>query len=134
MITNIKTLSYLLAITGGLMLINIVLGATQGTMAKEFDFKKFLFGILKALVNALCILGTCCLADIFAQVLNMIEGITISAQVVSVIEILSVVVAWDIDLFKEVFEKIKSLKEMKYISYDDVKEPLTINEKGEVVM
>lgn len=120
MIQNVKVLSYLLLIVGGLMLVNIVLGTINGTMEDKFDWKKFLFGFLKAFINALCILAVCVLCDLFAQVLNMIEGIAISAEVITSLEIIAVAVAWCIDLFKEVLEKIKALKELKYISYDDV--------------
>lgn len=127
MIKNIETISMLLAISGGLMIINIILGTLNGTMTERFDFKKFFFGIIKALVNALCIVGTCCLCDIFAQVINTIDGITISTQVISTLEIIAVVVAWCLDLFKDVFEKIKALKDMKYVSYDNVK-PLGVGQ------
>lgn len=120
-IENIKTIIMLLAITGGLMIINIVLGSVNGAMKEKFDWKKFLFGVLKAIVNAICIVGTCCLCDIFAQVINTIDGIAISTEIVSTLEIIAVVVAWCLDLFKDVFEKIKSLKDMKYVAYDDVK-------------
>ena len=119
-IQNIKTITMLLAICGGLMVINIILGTINGAMTDNFDWKKFLFGILKAIVNAVCIVGTCCLCDVFAQVINTIDGISISTEVISTLQIICVVVAWCLDLFKDVFEKIKSLKTMKYVSYEDV--------------
>lgn len=115
-----KTLLLLLAIVGGLEIINIVLGTILGTCTIKFDFKKFLFGILKAIVIAICIVGTCYLCELFAFTLNSIEGIEIKTEIVNAIEIVCVVVAWCVDLFKEVLEKIKSLKDLKYISYDDV--------------
>ena len=119
-IQNAKLVGYLLAIVGGLQIINIILGSVNGMMNEEFDYKKLLMGILKAIVNALCIVATCVLADLFAEVLNTIEGLQISVELVSAIEIVSVVVVWAIDLFKDILDKIKKLKELKYITYDDV--------------
>lgn len=120
-IENIKTLVYLLVIVGGLSIINIVLGTINGAMEQKFDWKKFLFGILKAIVNALCVVATCVFADMFAQILNTIEGITIGVEIVSALEIIAVVITWCIDLFKDVLEKIKALKTLKYVAYEDVR-------------
>lgn len=117
---NIQTLIYLLVIVGGLEITNIVLGTLMGTMETSFNLKKFLFGILKAIVIALCIVATCVLAEMFAFVLNQIEGITITAQIVSALEIIMVIVAWCLDLFKDILEKIKGIKTLKFISYADV--------------
>lgn len=120
MIKNIELVSMLLGIVAGLQVINIVLGSLDAMLEKNFNWKKFFYGIFKALVNALCIVGTCALADLFAEILNMIEGITISVEIVSSIEIISVVVIWCVDLFKDILEKIKKTKELKYVSYDDI--------------
>ena len=119
-INNIKLVGYLLAIVGGLQIINIILGSVNGMMEETFEWKKFFIGILKAIVNAICIVATCVLCDLFAQVLNMIEGLSIGVDLVSTIEIIAVVVVWAIDLFKDIFEKIKKLRTLKYISYEDV--------------
>lgn len=119
-LNNIKLVGYLLAIVGGLQIINIILGSVNGMMEETFEWKKFFIGILKAIVNAICIVATCVLCDLFAQVLNMIEGLSIGVDLVSTIEIIAVVVVWAIDLFKDIFEKIKKLRTLKYISYEDV--------------
>lgn len=119
-IKNLQLVSYLLAIVGGLQIINITLGSVNGMMEETFEWKKFFVGVLKAIVNAICIVGTCVLCDLFAQVLNMIEGLTIGVDLVSTLEIIAVVVVWAIDLFKDILDKIKKLKTLKYVSYDDV--------------
>ena len=120
-IKNIELVSYLLAIVGGLQIVNITLGSVNGMVEETFNWKKFFIGVLKAIVNALCIVATCVLCDLFAQVLNMIDGLSIGVELVSTLEIIAVVVVWAIDLFKDILDKIKKLKTLKYVAYEDVK-------------
>lgn len=103
-----------------LMLINIVLGTIYGTKENGFDFKKNIFGWLKMLVTSIVIIAFGFVVDYFVMALNHLPNVTISTEVITIGEVLVVIVVWCIDLSKEIIEKIKSLKELKYVSYDDV--------------
>lgn len=113
--------SYMLAIVFGLNLIIIVLGTITGTVKDGFDWRKFLFGILKALIAALCVVALVILCDIFAQLLNLLPYIKIEAEFITAAQVIAVVVAWCVDLFMDAFTKVKGLKELKYIKYDQIR-------------
>lgn len=102
-----------------LYLFNIVLGAIIGTKTDKFDFKKFMFGVVKALIVMVIIVGVCFALNIFVLTINEIEGLSISSSIITVIELLGVLVSVAADLSAEVLEKIKSFRELKYTSYDD---------------
>ena len=103
-----------------LMILNIVLGTLHGTKEEGFDIKKFFFGWLKMLAIAVAIIVFGFIVDYFVVALNHLPNIQIATEVVSLGEIVAVVIVWGIDLSKEIIDKIKSLKELKYVSYDDL--------------
>lgn len=109
-----------LAVALGLFGTNIFFGTIMGTKEDGFDLKKFLFGIVKALGSCLGIFVFCYLLNVFYIGMNMTDLITIKVEVISTIQVIGVLYVWVIDLAKEVFDKIKSFRTLKYISYDDV--------------
>ena len=104
-----------------LMLLNILLGTIYGTKEEKFDFKKHLFGWLKMLATGIVIIAFGFVVDYFVIALNHLPQIAISTELITIGEILAVIVVWCVDLTKEIIEKVKSLKELKYITYDNVK-------------
>lgn len=116
---NLEAVVLLIVVTGILYLINIILGTILGTFDIGFNLKKFLFGFLKGLIASLCIFVFCYALNLLALTLKLVD-IVISVDVLTVLEVITVLAVWDIDLSKEIFEKIKSLKELKYVKYEDV--------------
>ena len=101
-------------------LFNILLGTIYGTKQDGFDLKKFLFGFLKAISILLIIFGICYILNVFTLTINRLEDISINIEMVSTLELLAIMIAQGIDITKEVFEKIKSFRDLKYISYEDI--------------
>lgn len=116
---NLEAVFLLIVVTALLYLINIVLGTILGTFNIGFNLKKFLFGFLKGLIASLCIFAFCYALNLLALTLKLVD-IVVSVDVLTVLEVIVVLSTWAIDLSKEIFEKVKSLKELKYIKYEDV--------------
>ena len=117
---NLETIVLMLIVVGSLNAINIVLGTIIGTFTDKFDAKKFFFGILKAIVIGLCIFAFCYTLNLFALTLQLTKDITISTDFISTVEVFTILIVWAIDIGKDVIAKIKSMKELKYVKYEDV--------------
>lgn len=102
-----------------LYIANIILGAIIGTNKSKFDIKKFLFGVLKAVTVLLIIVGVCYTVNVFVLTINKIEGLSIGSSIITTIELLGIMVSVGTDLAMEVFDKLKSFMELKYVSYED---------------
>lgn len=102
-----------------LRIINIVLGSIDAMFKKEFDWGKFMSGIEKMVIVAITILMTILALNLFAYGLTLID-VVLPKDMVSAFEVVLIVVTWCIDLAKEVTEKIKAMKELKYVKYDDI--------------
>lgn len=116
---NLEAVFLLIVTTGILTLINIVLGTILGTREVGFSGGKFLHGFVKGLIVSLCIFAFCYTLNLLSLTLGLVD-INISIEVITVLEVVMVMAVWDIDLAKEIFEKVKSLKTLKYFSYEDV--------------
>lgn len=108
-----------LIVAGGMYVVNIILGSVEGIFKKEFDWKKFFYGIGKALVSCLCILAFCLLLNLANYGLSLIK-VSIPDEIITVGEILVIIWAWIKDLALDITEKIKNLKTLKYVKYDEV--------------
>ena len=104
-----------------LYVINIVLGTIIGSQKDQFDLKKFIFGIAKMIGISICVIGFCYVINLFALASEMTLEIKVDAKAISVIDVIGIVYIWAYDMIIEVFEKIKSFKGLKYLSYDDIK-------------
>lgn len=102
-----------------LRIINIVLGSIDAMFKKEFDWGKFMSGIEKMVIVAVTILMTILALNLFAYGLTLID-VVLPKDMVSAFEVVLIVVTWCIDLAKEVTEKIKAMKDLKYVKYDDI--------------
>jgi len=117
---NLETVVLMLIVVGSLSAINIVLGTIIGTFKDKFDAKKFFFGILKAFVIGLCIFAFCYTLNLFALTLQLTKDISISGDFISTVEVFVVLVTFALDYARDVIDKIKSLKELKYVKFEDV--------------
>ncbi len=126
---NLETVVLMLIVVGSLSGINIVLGTIIGSFTEGFDAKKFFFGILKAFIIGLCIFVFCYTLNLFALTLQLTKDISISSDFITTVEVFTVLIAWALDLAKDILEKIKDMKTLKYVKYEDVQINVT-NEKG----
>ena len=117
---NLETIVLMLIVVGSLNVVNIVLGTIVGTFTDKFDVKKFFFGILKAFIVGLCIVVFCYTLNLFALTLQLTKDITISADFISTVEVFTILIVWALDLCKDIIDKIKSMKQLKYVKYEDV--------------
>lgn len=102
-----------------LRIANIVLGSIDAMFKKDFDWGKFFSGIEKMIVVAITILMVITTLNLFAYGLTLID-VVLPKDMVSAFEVVLIIVTWCIDLAKEVTEKIKSLKDLKYVRYEDI--------------
>lgn len=126
---NLETVVLMLIVVGSLSGINIVLGTIIGSFTEGFDLKKFFFGILKAIIIGLCIFVFCYTLNLFALTLQLTKDISISSDFITTVEVFTILIAWALDLAKDILEKIKGMKTLKYVKYEDVQINAN-NEKG----
>lgn len=127
---NLEAVVLLIVVTGILYLLNILFGTILGTNEVGFNLKKFFFGFLKGLYACIGIFAFCYVLNLFSLTLALVD-INISVEVITVLEVVSVMVTWDINLATEIYEKIKSLINLKYVTYDDITvNDYSVDERG----
>lgn len=126
---NLETIILMLIVVSSLYAINILFGTIVGSFTEKFNLKKFLFGILKCLIADAGIFLFCYTLNLFALTLQLTKDISISVDFITTIEVITILVVWAIDLSKDIIEKIKCMKELKYVSYDVVSSNQTYIEK-----
>lgn len=104
-----------------LYILNISMGTLLGSIKEGFDLKKLFFGVLKGLGILVVIFGTCYTLNLFMIVLNLIDGLEINVDIVTPIQILAILVTQGVDLSKDIYEKISSIRELKYIKAEDIR-------------
>lgn len=117
---NLETVVLMLIVVASLYVTNILFGTILGTFTEEFIPKKFFFGILKGMVGCTGVLCYCYSLNLFALTLQTTKDISISNDLVNTLMVIGVLVAWAWDLAIDIYNKLKSFKTLKYISYDDV--------------
>ena len=117
---NLETIVLMLIVVSSLYAINILFGTIIGTYTEKFDAKKFLFGVLKMVLADIGIFAFCYTLNLFSLTLQLTKDITISADFITTLEVFTILVVWAVDTAKDIVEKIKSLKELKYVKYEDV--------------
>lgn len=115
-----------LTVAGGMYIVNIILGSLNALFTKEFDWKKHFYGVAKAIVACFAILMFCILLNLFAYGLSLIQ-IVLPDNVITVLQTIGIIVGWCYDLALDIFAKIKGLKTLKYISYDDIQIQENVN-------
>lgn len=119
LIDKMEVVIVFLMVSGGMYIVNIVLGSLNAIFSNDFDWKKHLYGVAKAFVACLSILFYCVLLNLFNFGLSLVD-IKVGDQVVTLLQTLGVIVGWCYDLALDIYDKIKGLKTLKYISYDDI--------------
>ena len=117
---NLETVVLMLIVVGSLSGINIILGTIIGSFTEGFDLKKFFFGILKAFIIGLCIFVFCYTLNLFALTLQLTKDVTISSDFITTVEVFVVLFAWATDLCRDILDKLKSMKTLKYVKYEDI--------------
>lgn len=100
---------------------NIYLGTMQGKKKEGFSWGKFLFGIEKAFGICAVTMALCFAFNLLCIGLTMAEFLDIGTPVIAGTEIVAVASVYGLDLAREVLEKMKASRELKYLSYDDIK-------------
>lgn len=117
---NLETIILMLIVVSSLYAINILFGTIIGTYTEKFDAKKFLFGVLKMVLADIGIFMFCYTLNLFSLTLQLTKDITISESFVTTLEVFGVLLTWAVDTSKDIIDKVKSLKTLKYVSYDAV--------------
>lgn len=117
--SNLEAPIVFLIVAIALRIANIILGSIDAMFKNEFDWKKFLSGIWKMLIVSITILIVIIILNLFAYGLTLIE-VVIPKDTVSALTVILIIVTWCVDLAMEVADKIKAMKELKYVSYDDI--------------
>ena len=112
-----------------LRICNIILGSIDAMFKKDWDWGKFFSGIEKMVVVAITILMVIMTLNLFAYGLTLIN-VTLPKDMVSAFQVVLIIVTWCVDLAIEVAEKIKSLKDLKYVKYEDFTQQNPLDEKG----
>lgn len=118
--SNLTIVASMVIVVIGLYALNIFFGTIIGTKEDGFNFKKFLFGIVKAFGCGVGIFAFCYMLNLFGLTMNLTDLVTVNQAVITTIEVIGVLYIWAMDLSKEVLDKIKSWRDLKYISYDDM--------------
>lgn len=105
---DVITMAMLLGCLGGLEVLNIVFGAVMAGISQGWSWKKFLIGIVKALLVALAMLVFCVILDVLPMILVRVD-IIIPEDFVTLAQVLSVVVVAISKYAKDVLEKIKTI-------------------------
>lgn len=100
--------------------INSILGLAIAMFKAQTDWKRFLLSQAKNIVVLACIFASCYALNVFVLTMNLIDGMSIQTEYVTALEIVAIVITWCIDLAKDIVEKLKGFKELKYVKYEDV--------------
>ncbi len=126
---KIEIVTVFLIVAGGMYIVNIVLGSLDAIFNKEFDWRKHFYGVAKAVVACFSILAFCVLLNLFCYGLSMIS-VTLPDSLITVVEVIAIIVGWCYDLAVDIVNKIKGLKTLKYIKYEDIQIQQNPEESG----
>lgn len=105
---DVITMAMLLGCLGGLEMLNIILGAVMAGVSQDWSWKKFLVGIIKAVLVAVSMLVFCVILDVLPVILARVD-IIIPEDFITLAQVLSVVVVALSKYTKDVLEKIQSI-------------------------
>lgn len=87
---DVLTMAMLLGCLGGLEVLNIVLGAVMAGLSQDWSWKKFLNGVINAILVALCLLVFCVILDVLPMILGRV-GIVVPEDLITMAQVLAVV-------------------------------------------
>lgn len=129
---NLETVVLMLIVVSFLYVTNILFGTLLGTFTEKFIPKKFFFGIIKGIVGCIGVFAYCYTLNLFALTLQTTKDISVSNDFVNTLMVVGVLVAWAWDIALDIYAKLKSFKELKYIAYDDVHIQENVNSQEEI--
>ena len=71
----------------------------------------------------------CYTLNLFALTLQLTKDVTISSDFITTVEVFVVLFAWATDLAQDILSKLKNMKTLKYVKYEDIQINVN-NEKG----
>ena len=110
MLDNFITSTLFLLVLCLLFVINTVLGILIGTKEEGFRIKKFLYGLLKGGIAAICIMGFCFVIEITPVILKRID-IQLPSDIVTFVEMMGITLTAYKKYSLECLEKIKKIFE-----------------------
>lgn len=129
---NLETVVLMLLVVASLYVTNILFGTLLGTFTEKFIPKKFFFGILKGIIGCIGVFAYCYTLNLFALTLQTTKDISISNDFINTLMVIGVLVAWAWDIALDIYAKLKSFKELKYITYEDVRVQEDVNSQEEI--
>lgn len=108
MLDNFITSTLFLLVLCLLFLINTILGILIGTKEEGFSIKKLLYGLIKGVIAAICIIGFCFVIEITPVILKRID-IQLPSDIVTFIEMMGITLTAYKKYSLECFEKIKKI-------------------------
>lgn len=108
MINNLLTVSYMMILLGIVIVINTVLGTLEANKKQEFNFKKLLNGIFKAIIITFCVLLMSLSLELLPFVLGRIN-IEIPSDFINVLEIILTTLTAYRKYALDCFDKFKKL-------------------------
>lgn len=115
------TISLLIAVTGVLMLINILLGSIMAGVFKfeKWDWNKFWQGFIKLFVFVVCIYAYCVVLDVIPLIFERIR-IEIPQDIVTTLQVIGVFAVLVIKYCKKVYEQILTITGIKKEEVDNL--------------
>ena len=104
---DIITLAMALGCLGVLMILNIIVGAVVAEVQGDWSWKKFLWGIAKALMVALTMIVFCAVLDV-QPIIWARAGIEIPEDMVTVVQLFSITLVAVTKYTKDLLEKYKT--------------------------
>lgn len=86
MINDLMTVLYMLILLAIVFITNTTLGVVIANNKSEFNFKKFISGIGKGIIIAICMLLFCLTLELVPSVLGNV-GITIQDELITIVEV-----------------------------------------------
>ncbi len=108
MLDNFITTTLFLLVLSLLFIINTVLGILIGTKTEGFNLKKLLYGILKGIIAAICVIGFCFAIEITPVILKRID-IELPSDIITFVEFIGISTTAYKKYSLECFEKIKKI-------------------------
>lgn len=108
MINNLVTILYMMIMLGIVIVCNTTLGIVIANKKMEFDIKKMLKGIGKALLIVLCLLLFCITLELVPTILERVD-IVVPNDIITVLEVLLIVLTAYKKYAKDCLDKFKTI-------------------------
>lgn len=114
---NIETTAMLTAVLGALILVNMLLGSVMASTVGQFDIQRLARFALKGVLICASIIAYCTSLDVLPYILERAK-IGIPGDMITVVEVISVLMISVTKYAKEIYQKIQTLLN---ITEDDIR-------------